>query len=171
MPVAKAAGIALLGLVVYLLFLRKKREVPLPPGPRPLPLLGNVFDFPPQGVPEHVHWLKHKDRYGPISSVTILGQPMILLHDKEAAHNILDKQSLKTAMRPLQSFAMRCGFGSFLTFRPYNEKFRFHRKLIHQQMGTSVYATRFNSTQDIESRRLLLRTMNEPQKLIAHIRT
>jgi hypothetical protein len=41
-----------------------KALAPLPPGPRKLPLLGNIGDLPPSGMPEYLHWLKHKDLYG-----------------------------------------------------------------------------------------------------------
>jgi predicted alpha/beta hydrolase len=37
---------------------------PLPPGPRPKPLLGNISDLPPPGTQDWMHWLKHKETYG-----------------------------------------------------------------------------------------------------------
>lgn len=37
---------------------------PLPPGPKGLPLIGNLKDMPPPGVLEAHHWLKHKELYG-----------------------------------------------------------------------------------------------------------
>jgi len=37
---------------------------PLPPGPRPKPVLGNVSDLPPPGTQDWMHWLKHKEIYG-----------------------------------------------------------------------------------------------------------
>jgi hypothetical protein len=45
-----AIGIACsgVGAVAYGLYSRRNRsELPLPPGPRKLPLVGNVFDIPP----------------------------------------------------------------------------------------------------------------------------
>lgn len=36
----------------------------LPPGPKGLPLIGNLSDMPPPGVLEAHHWLKHKELYG-----------------------------------------------------------------------------------------------------------
>lgn len=37
---------------------------PLPPGPKGLPLIGNITDLPPPGEVEARHWLKHKQLYG-----------------------------------------------------------------------------------------------------------
>jgi len=57
----------LVSLVLYFVFsllFQKKLPAPLPPGPKPKPLIGNLTDLPPTGEQEWVHWLKHKDRYG-----------------------------------------------------------------------------------------------------------
>lgn len=37
---------------------------PLPPGPKPWPVLGNITDLPKPGVREWEFWLRHKDNYG-----------------------------------------------------------------------------------------------------------
>lgn len=37
---------------------------PLPPGPKGLPILGNLNDMPKPGVLECDHWLEHKELYG-----------------------------------------------------------------------------------------------------------
>lgn len=81
-----------------------KRQLPLPPGPKGLPLVGNIRDLPPPGVPEWEHWLQHKDLYGPLSSVTALGTTMILIHDKDVALELLEKRSAKYSGRPFQRF-------------------------------------------------------------------
>ncbi|VUC23970.1 unnamed protein product [Clonostachys rosea] len=164
-------GLIVLGLAIYGQFFRRNATSGLPPGPKPLPLFGNLRDLPAQGVPEFQHWIKFKDLYGPISSVSILGQPMILLHDKKAAHDLLEKTSLKTSLRPSSFFANECGFGNFLPFRQYNETYRWHRRLVHQQIGTKVMSARFNDVQDVESRRFLLRVLKSPENLINHFKT
>src|SRR5690348_15243261 len=88
-------GLVLLTLslaVLYHVYFQRNRR--LPPGPWPFPLVGNIGDLPPPGEAEYLHWLKHKDMYGPLSSVTVLGQPLVILHDRKAAEVLLEKTSL-----------------------------------------------------------------------------
>lgn len=165
-------AIACLGLCIYHFFFRKTSNLKLPPGPRPLPLIGNVLDLPPPGKPHYLHWLKHKDKYGPLSSVTVLGQTMIIIHDRQVAYDLMEKNSLKTSGRPISPFASEyCGYGSYLPILQYGEQFRNYRKMIHHLLGTKVHAAQFNHINDVESRRLLLRILDDPDNLRNHIKT
>jgi hypothetical protein len=85
-------------------YLRNKHALPLPPGPPGIPFLGNVNDMPKPGVPECHHWLQHKDLYGPISSVTVLGQTFIIINDPEIAFELLRDRSAIHSSRPNQVF-------------------------------------------------------------------
>ena len=96
-------SLLVLYLINKLVFTRKK--LPLPPGPKGLPIIGNVGDLPPKGGLEWQHWLKHKDLYGPLSSVTVFGQTIILIHDLETALELLDKRGAKYSSRPRMVFA------------------------------------------------------------------
>ncbi|EGU78724.1 hypothetical protein FOXB_10751 [Fusarium oxysporum f. sp. conglutinans Fo5176] len=147
-----SAILFLVGVALAILYLRTRPRKNLPPGPKPLPILGNIRDMPDGTTPEYQHWIKFKDLYGPISHVSILGQSLIILHDRDAANAILEKTSTKTSGRP------QFVFGNEI-------------KLVHQQLGTKTAASRFRDVQDVESRRLLLRILETPEKLSTHIKT
>jgi fumagillin biosynthesis cytochrome P450 monooxygenase len=166
-----SAVLILMGVALTILYIRTKPRKNLPPGPKPLPILGNVKDMPDGTIPEYQHWIKFKDLYGSISHVSILGQPLIILHDREAANAILEKTSTKTSGRPQFVFGNEmCGYNQILSFKPYGKQLKQHRKLVHQQLGTKTAASRFRDVQDVESRRLLLRILDSPEKLFEHIK-
>lgn len=67
------ASIAALNIIVVilglyslklLLHLLKGNRPPLPPGPTPKPIIGNLADLPSPGEPEWKYWVKYKDLYG-----------------------------------------------------------------------------------------------------------
>lgn len=168
--VSQSAIIALLGYVVYRYSTTQARN--LPPGPKPLPLVGNVSDFPPPGTAEHEHWLKHKDAYGPISSVTAMGMTLVIIHDKQAAHDLLEQNASKTSGRPSMTFANElCGYESIVLCQGYNNTFKHYRKLLHRELGTKASAATFQGAQEIEVNRQLVRALNEPERWIDHFKT
>jgi hypothetical protein len=99
-------SILLLYLLKRLFFDNRKTSKPLPPGPKGLPVLGNVNDLPASGSLEFEHWLEHKDRYGPISSITALGLVIIIIHDKSMVMELMEKRGSKHSGRPRMKFAM-----------------------------------------------------------------
>lgn len=71
----RSLHVVLIAVAIYLLVQiisvkRRSSSLPLPPGPRPLPLLGNLLDFPNEG-PEWLHWAKHKEKYGNLRSQSL----------------------------------------------------------------------------------------------------
>ncbi|KAG8671934.1 hypothetical protein FPOAC1_005192 [Fusarium poae] len=148
-----------LALVTYLIFkhTQQRRKGPLPPGPKGLPLLGNVLDLPPPGTIEWVHWQKHKEKYGPISSVSVLGQLFVILHDKQTITDLLETRALKTASRPKLVFAGDVvGYDSIMGMMPFDRTFRLHRKLTATQVSSKSIG-RFEPIQELEISRLLQR--------------
>ncbi|EGE82874.1 OrdA protein [Blastomyces dermatitidis ATCC 18188] len=149
-----------------------KKQRKLPPGPKPHPILGNLKDFPPDGTPEYQHWIKHKDLYGGISSVTVLGMTLVIIHDKQATHELLEQTSSKTSGRPTMVMANKlCGYESIVLCQSYTPTFRRCRKYLHRELGTKVSAAQFRSVQETEINRQLVRALNEPGKWLEHFKT
>ncbi|KAF2808266.1 O-methylsterigmatocystin oxidoreductase [Mytilinidion resinicola] len=166
-------GIAVL--VSYLVYQHssQKSRRKLPPGPKPLlPILGNIKDFPPDGMPEYQHWLKHKRLYGGVSSVTVMGMTLVIIHDKKAARELLVQTSSKTSGRPTMVMANKlCGYESIVLCQGYTPTFHRYRKYLQQELGTKVSAAQFRDAQEIEVNRQLVRSLKEPEKWLEHFKT
>ncbi|RYP77978.1 hypothetical protein DL771_000837 [Monosporascus sp. 5C6A] len=164
------ALVAFIGLVVFRSQSKKVRGN-VPPGPKPLPIIGNFFDLPPPGQAEFKHWFKHKDAYGPVSSINVMGTTLVIFHDKDAAHAVMGKKAQKTSARPQLNFAQLCGFGNFLITHQYNDKYRRHRKMVHQEIGTKGLSAGFQHIQEEESVHFILETFNRPDEILDHLKT
>ncbi|KAH6995360.1 cytochrome P450 [Ilyonectria destructans] len=149
----------------------KGTQANLPPGPKGLPLVGNVFDLPKPGELEAHHWLKHKDIYGPISSITVFGQHLIVINDVKIATELLDKRALKYSDRPTQVFAAdMIGWGDSLAFSQYGDRFRTYRKNMSRIIGSKSSAGHYNKLQEAEVGHFLLHVLKNPDGLVDHIK-
>lgn len=76
-------SIVFAGILWFALSGSTSNRAPLPPGPKGLPLLGNLNDLPKPGVLEAHHWLKHKDLYGLfcLERKTIQQEELMLHHE------------------------------------------------------------------------------------------
>ncbi|KAK2060500.1 cytochrome P450 [Colletotrichum caudatum] len=170
--------ISFVGLVVvtYLLEkvfnrLKNGRRPPLPPGPRGLPIVGNVKDLPAFDEYEALYWLKHKEKYGPISSITAMGTTALILNDLEIASELLEKRSAKHSSRPLQVFAgQMVGADNLISMVPYGDRFRVQRKKMGRIIGSKTSAAQYNKLQEAEAGHLLLHMLQEPDQYLKHLK-
>ncbi|KAL4937129.1 hypothetical protein BDV06DRAFT_232778 [Aspergillus oleicola] len=172
-------GLTVLGLGIFGLYaLKRYLDVPsstfshlfLPPGPKPLPIVGNLRDLPPADEPAWLHWAKHKDLYGPISTISVLGQRLIILNDAQLAIDLLHKKAGVHSDRPDAPMAVLSGWSNGSAVIRYGPRVTAGRKNMHREIGTSARVARFQETQDIEVRRFLLRVLNSPNNLAKHAR-
>ncbi|THG94402.1 hypothetical protein EW145_g8146, partial [Phellinidium pouzarii] len=168
-------NVLLAGLGIFLvktLLTPKKTPAPLPPGPKPKPVIGNLLDLPPPNEQEWVHWGKHKALYGPISYLNVFGQKLVIVSDVRIAVELLEKRSAIHSDRPTMPFGGEmCGWENALSSQHYSDRFRVYRKNISQVMGTKAAVSRFYPHQDVEVRRFIFRILEDPEKLQQHIRT
>ncbi|KAI0061740.1 cytochrome P450 [Artomyces pyxidatus] len=81
-----------LALVLFFGFIlharRKHNGPPRPPGPRGLPIIGNLLD-----IPKNKSWLTYAEwakTYGDIMSVEMFGQVIVILQSSNAARDLLE---------------------------------------------------------------------------------
>ncbi|OQE16233.1 hypothetical protein PENFLA_c028G11077 [Penicillium flavigenum] len=149
---------------------RKRYPLPLPPGPKQKPIIGNLKDLPTPDQQDWMHWLKHKELYGPISSLTVLGKHVIVLNDAKLAVQLLEKRSAIHSGRPENMFVDMSGWQYVLGALRNPDHVRKTRKHLYQEIGSKNSVSRFNDVQTTEVGRFLLRVLDEPDKLNQHIR-
>jgi len=164
-------GGALLALGVYhlvrTLFSRPK-DLSLPPGPSPLPLIGNVFD-----VPQDEAWKVFREwgkKYGDIMYFHTFGKSVVVLNSAEIAHDLLDKRSSIYSCRPYMAMAAEViGWNWALPIVPYGEKFKRHRRYIqnylHKQRLPELYDMQLK-----EVHRLLNDLLDDPDNYLVHFK-
>ncbi|KAK4545621.1 hypothetical protein LTR36_002574 [Oleoguttula mirabilis] len=167
------AGVLVLYAVKWWFLDSRVGATPLPPGPPGLPLVGNLNDLPPPTKPEYQHWLEHKDRYGPLSSITVLGQTMVIIHDKEVAFELMEKRANKYSGRPKLKFGFdMVGWGDGMSQLPYNHTLRLHRKYVYQQLGSKATVSKYYALQETAVGRFLWRLKGDKgDHLVDHLNT
>ncbi|KAH6507448.1 hypothetical protein HBI56_151160 [Parastagonospora nodorum] len=151
--------------------LRPRTTLPLPPGPKGLPLLGNINDLPPPGTLECHHWLTHKDLYGPLSSLSVLGQPFIIINDASLALELLRDRALIYSGRPEFTFAgSMIGWEHVLGMQQPHARFKQYRKNIAKVASSAATLKVFDGVQEEESVRFLGRVLRGPEALFEHIK-
>jgi hypothetical protein len=121
------------------LSLVKRPSLPLLPGPKPAPLIGNIHQLPKslQWL-ELYHWSK---KYGPVMHLSMGGQPLIILSTHQAAHDLLNRRSSRYSDRPRMVMAGELVTkGMHMLLRPYNDQYR-----LHQKMGAPLLNPRASS--------------------------
>jgi hypothetical protein len=92
------AAIAAGTLALLLLQLQSCRSLPLPPGPPPLPLIGNLLD-----MPKEKDWLTYRawnDQYGDVVYINALGQKIVILGSAQAVSDLLEQRGSIYSDRP-----------------------------------------------------------------------
>ncbi|KAJ7120745.1 cytochrome P450 [Mycena crocata] len=159
----------LLGVTVYYVLNPKspRSKVPLPPGPKPLPLVGNVFDVPKEFPwKKYTEWSKEFD--SDIIHLDLAGTPLIVLCSSEAADDLLEKRAAIYSDRP--NFPMvvdLMGWDFNFALLKYGDEWRTHRRLFNQEFNAKS-ARKYEPQQLDAVRELLQRLSCDPVGFEAH---
>ncbi|PYI15128.1 cytochrome P450 [Aspergillus violaceofuscus CBS 115571] len=153
-------GIALLFCITILLLLSyyhltptvKKSQLPLPPGPKGLPIIGNLHQAPRQKAWEvYKQW---SDRYGPIMTVNNGGNITIIVSSHHMVETFLAKHNAVFSSRPQLLVLERALHGFTTPALPYGEKWLTHRALRGAVLKPTM-AVKYRGINDLESKQLL----------------
>ncbi|EIM88908.1 cytochrome P450 [Stereum hirsutum FP-91666 SS1] len=137
--------------------LKPKRN--LPPGPKGLPLVGNLFQLP------QFQWLRFtewKEEFGPIFSLNFAGQPVVVLNSHKVTTDLLDRRSTIYSDRPRFIMASEILTGSiFIAFSSYGDLWRKLRKAAHEGLNVRA-AEAYQPLQEKDAAVLVADLLKEP---------
>ncbi|KAI1813103.1 cytochrome P450 [Poronia punctata] len=139
-----------------------------PPGPPTLPLIGNLHQIP--ATRPHIQFQKWAQEYGPVYSLILGTQVLIVLSTDQAVKDLLDKRSAIYSSRPPSYIAQDVLSGGLrVLLLEYGDIWKEIRKIAHQIMNVKVSST-YVPYQDLESVAMLMGFLNDPAEFTQHIR-
>ncbi|KAI0774796.1 cytochrome P450 [Trametes elegans] len=144
-----------------------RRKTPLPPGPRGLPLLGNILDFPRSNF--GMKFSEMAVRYGNVMHLKLFGQSTVVLGSYQTAIDLLEKRSGIYSDRPRSAMADLSGVtGWILVPMPYTAKWRLHRRSIVQSFNPAAIQS-YHPILTATTNKLLRDLSATPHKFIEHL--
>ncbi|KZT18054.1 putative CyP450 monooxygenase [Neolentinus lepideus HHB14362 ss-1] len=105
--------------------------LPYPPGPKPLPLIGNLLDIPrDESGKVYAAWGR---QYGELIHFTSLGVHYVVINSMRVAVDLLEKRSKKYSHRPNLPLVNMLAWDFNFALKPYGEAWRQRRREFHQQ--------------------------------------
>ncbi|EMD39043.1 hypothetical protein CERSUDRAFT_72278 [Gelatoporia subvermispora B] len=141
--------------------------LPLPPGPKPLPFIGNALDIP--ALYAWRTYAKWAETYGPVINLRIFGQPFIVLNSAAAVTDLLEKRSSNYSDRMLTEMIYQMGWDWNTALLRYGRYWQRHRRMLHQYLHQTAVQT-YDPQQCGMARKLLRRLYAEPEDFAHHIR-
>ncbi|KAJ5717390.1 Cytochrome P450 [Penicillium malachiteum] len=124
----------------------------LPPGPTPLPFLGNQYI-----IPKSSPWIQFEEwshTYGPIFTLWIGRRPTIIISDPNIAVELLEKRSTNFSSRPRFVVMGELYWNNAgILVQPYGKEWQIRRRMLHQALNPSALKL-YKPVQEAEATRL-----------------
>ncbi|TFY56486.1 hypothetical protein EVJ58_g7609 [Rhodofomes roseus] len=158
--------------VVVLLYASRSRQLSnqhhLPPGPRPLPLIGNAHQMPFE-YPEQT-FARWKGLYGDLIFLRMFSTPLLVVNSARAARDLLEKRSAKYSDRPYSVlFIDLIGWDAEIGIMNYGERFKKHRRWVQAAFFDKAALAQLLPVQIREAHTLLANLLRDPENFARHL--
>ncbi|KAM5546126.1 hypothetical protein V8D89_000252 [Ganoderma adspersum] len=155
-------------LVLLLLALRGRRKINAryPPGPHPLPIVGNILDLPRIHIGREFSALSKQ--FGDVVHLSVFGRDVVVLGSLKAARDLLEKRSANYSDRPTSVMVQLTGSDWLIPLMNYGTLWRQHHRAVRSILSPQSLS-HYEAVQVDVSRRLLRLLVQSPQELESHI--
>jgi cytochrome P450 len=146
----------------------KNRNLVFPPGPKPVAILGNIFDIRAKEM-----WLAAKkwaEDFGDVTYLHIFGQGLVFLNTSEAAIDLMEKKGSIYSDKPgLVMVGELCGCKHMVAFTRYGSESRRQRKLMLKALSVNAVKT-YQPLIETETHLFVSALLQTPKEYERHIR-
>ena len=141
----------------------------MPPGPTPLPFIGNKLQ-----LPKSKPWVQFQDwskKYGPIYTIWIGRRPTVIISDPAIATELLEARSSKYSSRPrMVAMGELLWDGASILVKPYGKEWSVRRRLLHLALTPKALRL-YKPVQEAEAVRLANGLLSRPNDYVKLIET
>ncbi|KAK7449185.1 hypothetical protein VKT23_013331 [Stygiomarasmius scandens] len=145
----------------------RKPRLPLPPGPKGLPIVGNLFDLGSSQAPhiQAVEWSKQYD--SDVVSVSALGHTSVFLNSHKAVEDLFLARGSNYSDRPdMPMLVDLVGWDWTFAMMRYGPRWKEHRRIFHTQFDATISEHR--RVQVPAAHELLQLLQKTPNKFLDH---